>query len=311
MNFEHTTVLLNETLENLNIRSNGIYMDGTLGGAGHSEEICKKLDNQGILIGVDQDKDALEASSNRLSNYSNRVELIHSNFSNINSILDNLNIKAIDGIILDLGVSSYQLDNKDRGFSYMADAELDMRMDRSNNLTAKEIVNTYSAEDLRNIIAEYGEEKWAKRIVEFIIQERNNREIQTTGQLVDIIKAAIPSSARRTGPHPAKRTFQALRIEVNNELGILESTIKTVAKRLNTGGRICIITFHSLEDRIIKRTFKELSLGCVCPPEFPVCMCDKKPLLKVISRKPIVPSKKELQHNPRSRSAKLRVAERI
>ncbi len=311
MNFKHTTVLLNETLENLNIKPNGIYMDGTLGGAGHSEEICKKLNNQGLLIGVDQDEEALKASNERLSKYSNRIELVHSNFSDINFILDSLNIDGIDGIILDLGVSSYQLDNKDRGFSYMSDAELDMRMDRSNNLTAKEIVNTYSMEDLKDVIYKYGEEKWGKRIAEFIIEERKKGVIENTGQLVEIIKAAIPSSARRTGPHPAKRTFQALRIEVNNELGILEKAVKDITQRLKPGGRICIITFHSLEDRIIKNTFKELNLRCICPKEFPVCMCNKKSLVKIISRKPIIPSQKEIEDNPRSRSAKLRVAERI
>ncbi|MDK2918231.1 MAG: rRNA (cytosine1402-N4)-methyltransferase [Candidatus Petromonas sp.] len=311
MDFNHITVLLNETIENLKIKPNGIYVDGTLGGGGHSELICSKLTEHGLLIGIDQDKAALEASKERLKKFSTNIKFVHDNFSNIKNIILNLGLDKIDGIVLDLGVSSYQLDNEDRGFSYMHDAELDMRMNKNQDFSAKDIVNKYTQKELEKIIRVYGEERWASRIAEFIVKERQDKEIETTGELVEIIKKAIPAAARRNGPHPAKRTFQAIRIEVNNELDILESTIKDITESLKIGGRVCIITFHSLEDRIVKNTFKELSTGCICPPEFPVCTCNNKRKVKIITRKPIYPSNKEIKNNPRARSAKLRVAERI
>ncbi|MCT4563794.1 MAG: 16S rRNA (cytosine(1402)-N(4))-methyltransferase RsmH [Maledivibacter sp.] len=311
MEFKHETVLLNETVENLNIKPDGIYVDGTLGGGGHSELICSKLDDNGLLIGIDQDEDALRFTKEKLKRFSNKLKLVNNNFSNIKGILDSLGIEKINGMIMDLGVSSYQLDKGERGFSYMQDAELDMRMDRKKDLTAKEVVNTYSEEELNKVIKLYGEEKWASRIAKFIIEARKDKDIETTGELVDIIKGAIPAGARRNGPHPAKRTFQAIRIEVNNELGILERTVKDISERLEKKGRISIITFHSLEDRIIKNVYRDLSKGCICPPELPICQCDNKPMLKVITRKPIYPSDMEVENNPRARSAKLRVAERI
>jgi 16S rRNA (cytosine1402-N4)-methyltransferase len=311
MEFKHETVLLNETVENLNIKPDGIYVDGTLGGGGHSELICSKLDDNGLLIGIDQDEDALRFTKEKLKRFSNKLKLVNNNFSNIKGILDSLGIEKINGMIMDLGVSSYQLDKGERGFSYMQDAELDMRMDRKKDLTAKEVVNTYPEEELNKVIKLYGEEKWASRITKFIIEARKDKDIETTGELVDIIKGAIPAGARRNGPHPAKRTFQAIRIEVNNELGILERTVKDISERLEKKGRISIITFHSLEDRIIKNVYRDLSKGCICPPELPICQCDNKPMLKVITRKPIYPSDMEVENNPRARSAKLRVAERI
>lgn len=311
MEFNHETVLLNETVDNLNIDPKGIYVDGTLGGGGHSELICSKLDEEGLLIGIDQDEVAIKYAKERLEKFPNRLMFVNNNFSNIKEVLSELNIDKINGIIMDLGVSSYQLDTKERGFSYMQDAELDMRMDRSKSLTAKEVVNTYSEKELLKIIKLYGEEKWAARVAKFIVQERAEAEITTTGQLVEIIKKAIPARARRDGPHPAKRTFQAIRIEVNNELGILEETVKDVSEVLKTGGRICIITFHSLEDRIIKNVYKELAAGCICPRELPICQCDNEPTFKIITRKPMYPSDIEIADNPRSRSAKLRVAEKI
>jgi 16S rRNA (cytosine1402-N4)-methyltransferase len=311
MEFKHETVLLNETVENLNIKPDGIYVDGTLGGGGHSELICSKLDDNGLLIGIDQDEDALRFTKEKLKRFSNKLKLVNNNFSNIKGILDSLGIEKINGMIMDLGVSSYQLDKGERGFSYMQDAELDMRMDRKKDLTAKEVVNTYPEEELNKVIKLYGEEKWASRITKFIIEARKDKDIETTGELVDIIKGAIPAGARRNGPHPAKRTFQAIRIEVNNELGILERTVKDISERLERKGRISMITFHSLEDRIIKNVYRDLSKGCICPPELPICQCDNKPMLKVITRKPIYPSDMEVENNPRARSAKLRVAERI
>ncbi|WIF94759.1 16S rRNA (cytosine(1402)-N(4))-methyltransferase RsmH [Caminicella sporogenes] len=311
MDFKHITVLLKETIENLNIKPNGIYVDGTLGGGGHSELICSHLNNEGLLIAIDQDEDAITASRLKLKRFESNIKFVHDNFSNIKNILNSLGIDKINGIVLDLGVSSYQLDKGDRGFSYMHDAKLDMRMDKSKNFTAEDVVNTYSEEKLENIIRLYGEEKWASRIANFIVRERKKKKIERTGELVEIIKSAIPAKARRSGPHPAKRTFQAIRIEVNNELNILEDTIEDVVEFLEVGGRICIITFHSLEDRIIKNTFKKLSRGCICPPDFPICTCNNKSKLKIITKKPILPSEREIELNPRSRSAKLRVAERI
>lgn len=311
MEFKHETVLLEETIDNLNINPKGIYVDGTLGGGGHSELICSKLSEEGLLIGIDQDQEALAHARERLKKHSNRFEFVNSNFSNIKEVLAKLGIEKINGIVLDLGVSSYQLDNKERGFSYMQDAKLDMRMDRNRSLTAEEVVNEYSEKELQKIIKLYGEEKWASRIAKYIVLERKEKEIKTTGDLVEIIKKAIPAGARRNGPHPAKRTFQAIRIEVNNELGILEQTVKDVSEVLDEGGRICIITFHSLEDRIIKNVYKELATGCICPPELPICRCDNEPILKIITRKPVYPSDVEIEVNPRARSAKLRVAEKI
>lgn len=310
MEFKHISVLLNECIEGLNIKEDGIYVDGTLGGAGHSSEIIKNLCERGRLIGIDQDKDALKAAKEKLKDYNN-VTFVHSNFYNIENILHDLNIAGVDGILMDLGVSSYQLDNGERGFSYMQDAPLDMRMNRENSLSAYEVINSYSEEDLFRIIKDYGEEKFAKRIANFIINKRKEKNIESTLELVDVIKAAIPAKARREGPHPAKRTFQAIRIEVNKELEVIEKTIRDGVERLNVGGRMAIITFHSLEDRIVKTVYKNLANPCTCPSSFPVCVCNKKPIVKIITRKPIEASKEELDYNPRSRSAKLRIIEKI
>lgn len=310
MDFKHVTVLLNETVDGLNVKPDGIYVDGTLGGGGHSEFLLSKL-TTGKLIGIDQDTDALKAAGERLSKYKDNLILVHSNFSNIKQVLEELEIDGIDGMMMDLGVSSYQLDEADRGFSYMNDGELDMRMDRTSDFSAYNIVNEYSENELHRIIKEYGEDNWAKRIAKFIVEARKEGPIETTYQLVDIIKGAIPAKARQDGPHPAKRTFQAIRIEVNNELGIIDQTIRDISSVLNPGGRISIITFHSLEDRLVKNTYKDLSIGCKCPKELPVCICNNKPTLKVITRKPIEPSAEEVEENPRSRSAKLRVAEKL
>lgn len=310
MEFKHVSVLLNECIEGLNIRKDGIYVDGTLGGAGHSSEILKQLSDKGMLIGIDQDLDALKAAKNRLQNFSN-VKYVHNNFYNIDSILNELDIEKIDGMLMDLGVSSYQLDEAERGFSYMKDAPLDMRMNRENSLSAYEVVNDYTEEELYRIIKDYGEEKFAKRIARFILEKREKKKIETTLELVEIIKAAIPAKARREGPHPAKRTFQAIRIEVNSELSILNKAIEDGVNRLNIGGRMAIITFHSLEDRIVKLKFKELATSCICPKEFPICVCGGKAKGKIITRKAIEPSKLEVEENPRSRSAKLRIIERV
>lgn len=309
--FSHVTVLLNETVGGLNIKPDGIYVDGTLGGGGHSEAICKQLGENGLLIGIDQDEDALKAAKERLEPYANRTLFVHNNFSNIKEVLESLEIEAIDGMMMDLGVSSYQLDEAERGFSYMNTGKLDMRMDRTQEFSAYEVVNSYTKEELFRIIKDYGEERWAKRVAEFIVDARQEKPVETTEELVSIIKKAIPAGARKDGPHPAKRTFQAIRIEVNNELGILTETIKDITDVLNPEGRISIITFHSLEDRIVKNAFRDLSKGCKCPPELPICVCNSKPLLKVITRKPVAPSDQEIEANPRARSAKLRVAERL
>ena len=310
MEFKHVSVLLDECLEGLNIKKDGIYVDCTLGGAGHSSQILKRLSSKGRLIGIDQDTDALKAAKERLKEFDN-VNYVHSNFYEIYNILENLEIEGVDGILMDLGVSSYQLDEASRGFSYMNDAPLDMRMNRDNDFSAYDVVNNYSEEELYKIIKDYGEERFAKRIANFIVNKREIKPIETTLELVDIIKAAIPAKARREGPHPAKRTFQAIRIEVNSELKILNKTIEDGVKKLNKGGRMAIITFHSLEDRIVKLKFRELENPCTCPKEFPMCMCGKKPTVKVISRKGIVPTKEEVEENPRSRSAKLRVIEKL
>ena len=310
MEFNHVSVLLNECLDALNIKEDGIYVDGTLGGAGHSSEILKRLSKNGRLIGIDQDADALKAAGIRLQNFDN-VTFVHNNFYNIKQILDDLYIEEVDGILMDLGVSSYQLDTGERGFSYMKDAPLDMRMNRDNELSAYEVINEYSEEELYRIIRDYGEEKFAKRIATFIVNAREEKNIETTLELVEIIKNAIPAKARREGPHPAKRTFQAIRIEVNSELSILNRAMEDGVSKLSKGGRMAIITFHSLEDRIVKNKFRDLAVACRCPKEFPVCVCGEKAKVKVITRKAIEPSKEEVEINPRSRSAKLRVIEKI
>lgn len=311
MEFHHVSVLLDECIDNLNIKPDGVYVDCTMGGAGHSKEIVKRLSKDGLFIGFDQDINAINTAKERLSEYSDRVKFVHSNFQNLKSELEKIGISKIDGVLADLGVSSHQLDEADRGFSYMQDAPLDMRMDIRCSFSAYDVVNTYSEEELAKIIKDYGEDNWAKRIAKFIVDGRQEKDIETTGELVEIIKKAIPKKARIDGPHPAKRTFQAIRIEVNNELGVITEMIDDAASIMNEGGRICIITFHSLEDRIVKNAFRDLATDCICPPHIPLCQCDKEALVKVISRKPILPTDKEVEENPRSRSAKLRVAERI
>ena len=310
MEFKHVSVLLEECIEALNIKKQGYYVDCTMGGAGHSSHIVSNLNNDGRLIGIDQDTDALNAAKEKLKDYNN-VIYVHNNFHNIYDILEELNIEKVDGILMDLGVSSYQLDAGERGFSYMQDAPLDMRMNRDKEFSAYDVINDYSEEDLYRIIKDYGEERFSKRIASFIVKRRNEKPIETTLELVDIIKAAIPAKARRDGPHPAKRTFQAIRIEVNGELEILDKAIDDSVKKLNSNGRLAIITFHSLEDSIVKNKFRDLENPCKCPKEFPICACGKKPTVKVLSRKAIAPTDEEIEVNPRSRSAKLRVLEKI
>lgn len=310
MEFKHTSVLFDECMEGLNIRPDGIYVDGTLGGGGHSEGICRRLGEQGLLIGIDRDRDALSAAEKRLSDYPCRKVFIQSNYSDIKDVLAELEIESLDGALLDLGVSSFQLDNPERGFSYMQEAPLDMRMSQDDDFTAYDVVNTYNADELKNIIYKYGEERWASRIADFVVKARKDKPIETTGQLVDIIKAAIPASARRDGPHPAKRTFQAIRIEVNDELGQLERAVDEFCDVLAPGGRLCIITFHSLEDRIVKDIINRRINPCTCPKEFPVCVCGKIGDIKKKSNKPIAPTAAEIENNPRARSAKLRIAEK-
>ena len=310
MEFHHISVLLNECIDNLNIRPDGIYVDGTMGGGGHSLEIAKRL-TTGRLICIDQDPNAHEAAGKRLAEYKDRITFVRDNFGNIANILDSLGIEKIDGMLLDIGVSSHQLDEAERGFSYQQDAPLDMRMNPDRPFSAYDVVNGYDEDELDRVIFTYGEERWARRIAQFIVKERENKPIETTGELVDIIKKAVPKGARKDGPHPAKRTFQAIRIEVNGELEVLQRAIDDVAARLAVGGRLCIITFHSLEDRIVKEAFRKQENPCICPPQFPVCVCGKKSLGRVITRKPILPSKEELEENPRSRSAKLRVLEGV
>ncbi|AGC69149.1 ribosomal RNA small subunit methyltransferase H [Thermoclostridium stercorarium subsp. stercorarium DSM 8532] len=314
MEFSHEPVLLKECIEGLNIRPNGIYVDCTVGGAGHSAEILKRLGPKGLLIGIDQDREALEAAEEKLRKTESKAKfiIIHENFENIRQILDEKRINAVDGVLLDLGVSSYQIEAEKRGFRYMDDAPLDMRMNQDSEFTAKELVNTWPKDEIARIIREYGEEKWAARIAEFICKARENQLIETTSQLVDIIKAAIPASARRKeGQHPAKRTFQAIRIAVNRELEVLENALPGIVESLIRGGRLCVITFHSLEDRIVKQFFRNKSGLCKCPPDFPKCVCNPVKQLKIITRKPIVPSEEELKRNHRARSAKLRIAEKL
>lgn len=310
MEFKHTSILLHESVDFLITDKNGIYVDCTMGGAGHSSAFAAQLEAGGMLIGIDQDDDAIAAGSERLLNrFACKTVVAKSNFESFAQVLDSMGIEKIDGIFFDLGVSSYQLDTPERGFSYMHDGPLDMRMNKEAKLDAEYIVNHYKEEELADIIHRYGEERWSKRIAQFIVNERKQQPITTTFQLVDIIKKAIPKGARLDGPHPAKRTFQAIRIEVNNELGILADTMEAAVSRLKSGGRIGVITFHSLEDRIIKQTFAKLAKGCTCPPQLPVCVCGKKPLLKKTGN--IVPSKQEVEENPRSRSARLRYAIKI
>ncbi len=310
-NFSHKSVLLNECIESLNIRPGFSYVDCTTGGGGHSLEIAKRLSDGGRLICFDRDTDALSAAKERLCDYLDKVIFIHDNYSNIDEVLEDINITDIGGILADLGCSSYQFDTPERGFSYMHDAPLDMRMDKDAPLSAFDVVNGYNEEELKRIIFEFGEERFAPRIARNIVNERKVSPIKTTKELSDIIKASIPQSNRENGPHPAKRTFQAIRIEVNSELSAIKPLIYGGIKHLTSGGRMAIISFHSLEDRIVKNAFKDKETGCTCPPDFPVCVCGKKPEIKVLSKKPILPSEKELTQNPRSRSAKLRVAEKL
>lgn len=310
MNFEHKSVLLDETIDNLNIKENGIYVDGTLGGAGHAYEVCKKLGEHGRFIGIDQDSAAIQASSVRLAEFKDKVTIVRSNYSNIKKVLQDLEIEKVDGIVLDLGVSSYQLDTLERGFSYRANAPLDMRMDTRGDITAKDIVNKYSEYDLYRIIRDYGEDKFAKNIAKHIVRVRSEKEIETTDELTEAIKAAIPMKLRVTTGHPAKKTFQAIRIELNKELEVLNNSLKDMIELLNNEGRICIITFHSLEDRIVKSIFRNQEDPCTCPPSFPVCVCGNVSKGKVITRKPIIPSEEEILNNKRSKSSKLRVFER-
>ena len=309
MAFEHYSVLLEETIENLNIKPDGIYLDGTLGGGGHSEQILKRLSDRGRHIGIDQDEAAIEAASKRLEAYGDKLTVTRNNYRNAKAALDEIGVSHVDGIVLDLGVSSYQLDTEERGFSYRFDSELDMRMDRRQSLTAKQIINEYSEMELFHIIKDYGEDQFAKNIAKHIVRARAEKEIETTFELNEIIKAAIPAKMRVNG-HPSKRTFQAIRIECNRELEVLKESLDDLIDLLNPGGRLCIITFHSLEDRIVKSAFRNAENPCVCPPEFPVCICGKKSKGKVISRKPILPSAQELEENSRSKSAKLRVFEK-
>ncbi len=307
MEFKYISVLAEEVIKGLNIKPGALYIDGTLGCGGHSLKI---LEAGGRLLAVDRDEDALAAASERLSSYNNKT-LVHGNFKDIKQILAEQGETGADGILLDLGVSSYQLDNGGRGFSYNYDAPLDMRMDRTDSLTAYDVVNGYTEEELFRVIRDYGEERWAKRIASFIINERKLSPIKTTFELNTVIKKAIPKAARQDGGHPSKRTFQAIRIEVNNELNILEKAVEDMADVLNPGGRLCIITFHSLEDRIVKTTFKRLNNPCTCPREFPVCVCGKKPVIKIITKKPVTAGENELKDNNRAHSAKLRIAEKL
>ena len=307
MEFKHKSVLLEETVDSLNVKPGGIYVDGTLGGGGHSLEICKRLNGQGRLIGIDQDQDAINAATKRLEEYKDLVTIVRSNYEEIADVLRSLDIESVDGIVLDLGVSSYQLDDAERGFSYMANAPLDMRMDQRNSKTAKDIVNEYSEMELYRVIRDYGEDKFAKNIAKNIVKAREEKEIETTFELRDIIEKSIPKKFKVKGGHPAKRTFQAIRIELNRELDVLQGTIDTMIELLNDEGRLSIITFHSLEDRIVKSRFKTNENPCICPPEFPVCVCGRVSKGKVITRKPILPSPKEMEVNSRAKSAKLRV----
>ena len=309
MEFKHKPVLLEQTIEGLNIKKDGIYVDGTLGGAGHSKEIIKRLSNKGLLIGIDRDEDALKAAKENLKEFQN-VKYIHGNHDEINEILNEVKIEQVDGILLDLGVSSYQLDERERGFSYLGNNQLDMRMDRTQELTAKKVVNQYTEEELANLIYEYGEERFSRQIAKNICKYRKEKEIETTEELVNIIEKSIPAFAKKDG-HPAKRTFQAIRIEVNNEIEPLYNTVKNAIDVLKPQGRLCIITFHSLEDRAVKEAYQDSVGKCTCPPDLPYCVCGNKPEGKIITKKPILPTEKEMEINSRSKSAKLRIFEKI
>ena len=310
MDFKHISVLLDETIDGLDIKPDGIYVDGTLGGGGHSYEILKRLSPKGRLIGIDQDGEALKAAGERLKEFENQITLVRSNYCEIDKVLKELNVEKVDGILLDIGVSSYQLDNLERGFSYKSDAPLDMRMDTRQELTAADVVNTYSENELFKIIKDYGEDKFAKNIAKHIVLARKEKPLETTKELSEVIKRAIPMKVQAKGGHPAKKTFQAIRIEVNQELTVLKESIDKMIDLLKPNGRICIITFHSLEDRIVKTKFRENENPCTCPPNFPVCVCGKKSKGKVITRKPIIPGEEELEYNKRAKSSKLRVFER-
>lgn len=308
MSFHHIPVLLNETIELLDCKPGSVIVDGTLGGGGHASEILRRIVPGGLLVGIDQDPEALKAARERLVSYEDSLITVHDNFANLEEIMHRCSLSHIDGMVIDLGVSSHQLDKGSRGFSYQEDARLDMRMNPDQDLSAYEVVNEYEEARLARIIAEYGEERWAKRIAQFIVK---NRPIETTGQLAEVIKAAIPARARRRGPHPAKRTFQAIRIEVNNELENLKQVLEQAVSFLRPGGRLCVITFHSLEDRIVKNAFRNMENPCTCPPKAPICSCGKKPLIKILTRKPIKPSDEEVEANPRARSAKLRACQKL
>ena len=310
MAFEHTTVLLHETVDGLNVRPDGIYVDATLGGGGHASEVCRRLSGTGRLIGIDQDADAIEAAGRRLEGFGEKVTIVRSNYRDMKPELHRLGIDGVDGITLDLGVSSYQLDTADRGFSYRMDAPLDMRMDQRQKMTARDIINGYSEAELFRVIRDYGEDRFAKNIAKHIVAEREKKPIETTGQLNEIIRHAIPMKIQKTGGHPSKRTFQAIRIELNHELEVLRDSLDEMIDMLHPGGRICVITFHSLEDRIVKSAFRRNENPCTCPSHFPVCVCGKVSKGKVITRKPILPSEEEMESNPRSKSAKLRIFER-
>ena len=312
MEFKHKSVLLEETIESLDIKPDGIYVDGTLGGAGHGYEVCKRLSSKGRFIGIDQDTDAIKAATDKLSVFKDKVQIdiVKSNYHEISNVLNSLGVEKVDGILLDIGVSSYQLDNAERGFTYKVDAPLDMRMDKSNPMTAKDIVNGYSEMELFRVIRDYGEDKFAKNIAKHIVKAREKKEIETTGELIEAIRAAIPAKIQATGGHPAKKTFQAIRIELNKELEVLEDSIDRMIDLLNDEGRLSIITFHSLEDRIVKNKFRDNENPCTCPKNFPVCVCGKKSKGKNVTRKPIVPSEEEIGANKRSKSSKLRSFER-
>lgn len=310
MDFNHKSVLLEETIENLKIKPHGIYVDGTLGGGGHAYQVCKRISEQGRFIGIDQDEAAIAAAGERLQEFGDKVSIIRSNYSNIKEELKNIGIFKVDGILLDLGVSSYQLDTIERGFTYKVDAPLDMRMDRRQELTAADIINTYEEYELYRIIRDYGEDKFAKNIAKHIVRARQKKEIATTGELIEIIKAAVPMKVRAVGGHPAKKTFQAIRIELNKELEVLRESLDEMIDLLNDGGRICVITFHSLEDRIVKTIFRNNENPCTCPSDFPICVCKKESKGQVVTRKPIIPSEQEIIDNKRAKSSKLRVFER-
>lgn len=311
MEFSHTSVLLQEVIDGLSVKPDGIYVDGTLGGAGHACAVCEKLNETGRFIGIDQDADAVAESTRRLKPFGDKVSIVRSNYADIKQVLHGLGIEKVDGITLDLGVSSYQLDASERGFSYRFDAPLDMRMDDRQSLSAYDVVNEYTESELFHLIQHYGEDKFAKNIAKHIVAERQKEQIETTGRLAEIISQAIPMKVRKTGGHPAKKTFQAIRIEVNQELSVLENTLDEFIDLLNPGGRLCIITFHSLEDRIVKQAFRKAQNPCTCPPDFPVCVCGKVPKGRMVERKPILPSAEEMENNPRSKSAKLRIFECI